>query len=589
MNRILILPYQSSQATLDTAYISEGILEELIQALTSSKDLKICSRSTSLYLSKNHLSPIELLKQHQIDFVLEGFLKIEGEELIISSRVFSTKTDDLLLNTKFTTPLNFWTQSIRKLANDIISVTNSKAFYPSKYISTTQAKEYYLKGLYHWHRYTYDEMLLAIQAYKKSIKEDANFALAYAGIADCYSIIGIMGFSEPKEAFKQANTFLFKSLELDNTRSDTYVSAAFINIFSEYDFPKAKLNLEKALTLNTKSVKVHHTYAMYYIHLAEFNLAEKHSAITIKQEPLAIPHYAMMIRILFYKRQFKAAKTVIDQALLLDSESHILIEYCGFYYLFTGQIELAIDHFKLSLAYYANNPMALAHLAYAYSKVSFYEESRAVERQIKHMATDQNKGIIAYALALVKLGYHDYDAFFEHANLAVNLGVGVFPADLKCNPLFTEVQQDKRYSIIMDRCRMLDNSSIQLKERRPIARCEIQTNTSEIFKCDPQDILFIKANDNYSVIYWYDNGILRNNMLRISLKRLEEQFNPFNYLYRCHKSFIINLLHPIAVIGNKRETWVESKALPIRIPVSRSKTIFLKEALKMIKRPSAAQ
>lgn len=580
MDKILILPYRYQKSKDDIDYISEGIVEELMNWLSRSKDLNICSRSTSLFLSKHHLPPQELYKQYQIDYVIEGSYKVEESKIILTSRVFSTRTDQLLLTTNQPSPLKYWTQSVRDLAGQIRRVTNSTQPKPEdEILKTSQAKEYYLKGLYHWHRYTHKEMELAILAFKKSIKEDSNFALAYAAMADCYSIIGIMGFNTPKDAFEKANILLFKSLELNNTRSDTYVSAAFINIFSERNFPKANQNLERALTLNRNSVKANHTYAMYYIHLANFDLAEKHSAITIKEEPLAIPHYAMMIRILFYKKQFKRAIKIINQALKLDSESHVLLEYKGFYHLFSGEVEKAIDCFKLSLRYYPNNPMVLAHLSYTYSKAFFYEESSQVENQIKDLKTKENEGIIAYALALVKLGQNKYNAFFEYAEQAVTIGIGIFPVDLKCNPLFTEVQKDKRYTSIMHKCGLLDHSIFPFPNRRAIERCQLKTGTAEVFHCDPQDILYIKANDNYCTIFCYNNGILKNTLLRISLKSIEQQLQDYYYINRCHKSFIINTLHQVCLKGNKREAWLESKALPIRIPVSRSKIEFLKTTL----------
>ena len=128
-------------------------------------------------------------------------------------------------------------------------------------------------------------MLLAIGFFRKSIKENESFALPYAAIADCYSIIGTMGFEPPISAFKLAKEFVNKALILNNKRSESYVSAAFIDMFYERDFPQAKANLNQAISLSNDNLKAHHALAMYYIHKADFENAEKHSTITMQSLP----------------------------------------------------------------------------------------------------------------------------------------------------------------------------------------------------------------------------------------------------------------------------------------------------------------
>jgi len=506
-------------------------------------------------------------ERYDIDYIIEGNVKNNDGDYQISTRLFTTSNEELLLNELTNFNLEKWIQPLESIANKIIvAINGGKTSQKHKREDKSKAREFYLRGLFHWHRYTHLEMLLAIQFFEKSIKENDTFAESYAALADCYSIIGLMGYEQPITAFKLARKFVNKALLLNDKRSDSYVSASFVEIFYNRNFQQAKINLAQALKLNSKNVKAHHVFAMYYIHKGDFINAEKHSAITIKLDPLALPHYSMMIRIQIYLKKYQYAIDYINAAMNIDSQSVALKEYRGYTNLFLGNLETTIADFKTNLEQDNNNPLAMAHLSYAYSKANFHQESRDIERRI------YNLNIKTYALAIVKIGQLDYKAFFKYSEKAVQLGIGIFPTELKCNPIFAEVREDPRFQKILKQCNLSDEISSFDKKRKLASIINIKSNTSETLTVDPQDISFIEASDNYCTVYWYDSGILKNKILRQTLKNVEEQLLPFNNIVRCHKTFMVNLNQELTITGNARAHFLESRSLPIRFPISRSKS-----------------
>jgi len=540
------------------------------------------SRSTSLYIQNNPLPSKELKERFDIDYVIEGNIKPKDGTFEIATRLFKTDKEELILNTKLSFELENWTTSLTPLVKEISdSVGESKMLNYPKSDEQNKARELYLRGLYHWHRYRYEEMLLAINFFKKSIKENKDYALPYAAIADCYSIIGIMGFDRPKEVFQTAKEHVNKAIVLNDKRSESYVSAAFISMFYTRDFKKAKINLEQAIKLNKDSVKAHHALAMYYIHKKELDKAEKHSLITIKLDSLALPHYAMMIRISIYKKNFEQAMDYINVALNIEENSlPFLLELRGFVEVITGKIESAIEDFTFCLDKVNADPLYYANLAYAYSKSNFYNESRELEQQLEKLKSPKDTGTYDYAKALIKLGRADYSSFFSHMKKAVNSNLGMLPGELMCNPLFSEVRKDERYIELLKLCGLIESNDIVFKQRRPTSAVNITTNTSEILSFDPQDLSFIEGSDNYSTVYWHDEGVLKNKMLRITLKSLEEQLSDFDYIIRCHKSFIINLNEELSITGNAKAYFLESSYLPKRIPISRTKSDLVKNFIQ---------
>ncbi|MBL4668972.1 MAG: LytTR family transcriptional regulator DNA-binding domain-containing protein [Flavobacteriales bacterium] len=572
MNKILILPYNISKSINDLDYLSEGILEELNQLISTNSNLKTTSRSTSFYLLDNPIPPAEIKERYNIDFIIEGSVKFKDGTYQISTRLFKTANEELLLNNQSDINLEKWTQPLNGISNNTIAAINGKkANQEESSNENSIAKQLYLRGIYHWHRYSYEEMLLAIQLLKKSIKEDEHFALPYAALADCYSIIGMMGYEQPVQAFKLAKEFVTKSLLLNDKRSDSYVSAAFVDIYYNRDLSQAKINLEQALKLNRDNLKAHHVMAMYYIHKGDFLEAEKHSIITIKLDPLALPHFAMVIRIQLYLKRYQKAIDYINMAMNIDEKSAMVKAYRGYANLFLGNLESAIEDFKAVLEQQKESPMSMANLSYAYSKANFHQESRDLEQSIKQMDIKNDTGVIAYALAIVKLGQSDYNAFFNYSQKAIDIGIGVFPAELKSHPIYSEVREDSRFQKMLVQSNLSDEKSNFTQKRNPISSINITTNTSETLTIDPQDISFIQANDNYSTIYWHESGILKNKLLRITLKHLEQQLVVFKNIIRCHKTFMVNLNQELNITGNARGLFFEGKSLPIRIPISRLK------------------
>lgn len=572
MKKILILPYHVSNKLEDSEYLSEGILEELIYLISSVFGLSTTSRSTSLYLKNNPIPHSEIKLRFDVDYVLEGSIKYKDEELFLLSQLYDASNETLILSFKNEITLEKWTQPLDVLVRKISEkILGSNIAVKKLNDDTSKAREYYQQGLYHWNRFTHDEMLLGISFLKKASRENQSFALPFAALADCYSIIGLMGYDNPKEAFKQAKSAVEKALKLNDKRSESYVSAAFVNIFNDRNFNKAKANLDQALKLNKNSIKAHHVYAMYFIHISDIHNARKHSLLTIKLDPLALPHYAMMTRISLYQRKFKNALDYANLGLNINSEALPLIELRGITTLLSGNTESAIEDFKHCIQNDNQNPYYYAILAYAYSKIGFYEESRALESKVNLLPIKKETGFFDYALAIIKLGQTDIKGFLYYIEKSASCGIGFILGELLNNPMFSEVKKNPRIQALLMKFNHLMTENSFKKVKIPSTAIHLTSHTKEIIILDPQDISFIESHDNYCTVYWQDSGILTKKMLRVTLKNIEEQLRSFKYIVRCHKSFMINLNEDMHITGNAKGAFFESSYFPIRIPISRAK------------------
>lgn len=576
MNKILILPYHLDTTLVDHDYLSEGVLEELIDQVCDYRDMQAVSRSTSLYLHENPISAKELDDKYSVDYLVEGRIKKTGEGYVISTRLLKTKEEKLLFKNSIPLDVDNWMESITEVVESImVHISQKKKDSTTLPPVQTKAREHYLKGVYHWHRYSYEEMRLAIHAYRQAIKADETFAQPYAGIADCYSVIAYTGSEDPIQSYQKAKEYIQKAIQLNDKRSESYVSAAMLNLFYDHDLSKAKSNLDYALRLHPESVKAHHVMSMYYMYKLEHKLAEKHSVYTLKKEPLAIPHYTILVAIKIVQKNYKEAMEYLNTAMQIEPESIRLMELRGEINLLQGHLEAAIEDFLHCIQQSPSSYLTYGLLSYTYSSLGEKQDSLMIMEKFKEQQPAKHTGYYDYVHALAKLGYQDYDGFFQHIHKTLQLGYVLPIGHIMANPLFSEIRQDSRYNKLLTQFNFINKPVLSL-QRKEASYITIHTNSKESLTLDPQDIHFIESEGNYCWVHWYEDNQRKKKLFRVTISQLEKQLTTLKYLYRCHKSYLINLDLEVKVEGNAKGYFFNSPYINKRIPISRSKNNFIK-------------
>lgn len=585
MKKILVLPYDLTEELVETSISSERILEGLIDFLLVYPQISTASKSTSNYLSQNPL-PTNLIKEnHNIDFILEGGLKISNNGITLTTRLINTSDESILLRIKHTFLVDELTSTLENISSTIYKKINQNKLtpVPSTKKDKNKAEEEYQTGLLHWNRYTHDELKLAIKYFKKSIRHDSDFVLAIAALADCYCVIGVMGFEEPKAALLEAKSFVQKAFKLSNKRSEVFVSAALVDMFLERDYLQAKVHLTQALLLNKTSLKAKHTFAMYYLHTNDLLSAEKYALYNVQNAPMDIPHYDMLAKIYLYKKEFEKGLSYVEKALQLDTDSIEIKELEGHLNMHLGHYEKAIECYQICRFKKPNNPLYHSNLAYVFSKSNYHFDSRKVIEEIHELKPKiNNTGTFHYAKSIISLGQQNYNDFFKQINIALVNGLGMFIGELICNPIYNEIRKDKRFRLLLEHLNLnlLQEETVSVKKKLPASHITFSTKTKEKFTIDPQYLAYVESHGNYSKVYWFEQNILKNRLLRVPISNLEQQFSQLSYIHRCHKTYIINLNEPLTISGNSKGYFFESNYFPIRIPISRSKA---SEFIKKIK------
>jgi len=267
LKSIAVLPFKDMSSQQDQTYFCEGLAEELINALTQIKDLKVASRTSSFSFKEKEADIREIGKVLNVGSVLEGSVQKAGNRLRITAQLISV-----------TDGYHLWSQRFDRTADDIFAIQDEismavvemlkgelleeeKQKVTKRHTENKDALNLYLRGLYFWNRRFHGDMIRAVDFYQRAIDKDPDYAPPYVGIANVFNIMGYWGFIHPGTAYTKSKAMLQKAMTIDNSSSEMYSSLAFLCNGYEWDPAAAERYLLKSLELNPQNVYAHAWYA----------------------------------------------------------------------------------------------------------------------------------------------------------------------------------------------------------------------------------------------------------------------------------------------------------------------------------------
>ena len=276
--RLAVLPLTTSGVSTEYEYFAEGMTEELITVLSNIKDLRVIARSSVFRYKGSTKSVGEIAHELNVGSVLEGNIRMMGNRVRVSVQVIDSSSEEHL-----------WASSYDRELSDIFAVQGDIAKQVSKALraklrgsekvrvakkqtESIDAYSLYLKGRFALHKRNKQAMEEAIKYFEEAIVMDGKYARAYAGLADCYLLMGSYGYSPTKDAYSTVKKYVSKALELDDNLPEAHVALGFLLEAYYYDFAGAREQFEHAITLSPSNSQARHWYA---INLATSNRLEE--------------------------------------------------------------------------------------------------------------------------------------------------------------------------------------------------------------------------------------------------------------------------------------------------------------------------
>jgi TolB-like protein/class 3 adenylate cyclase len=294
-NSVAVLPFANFSPNPENEYFSDGITEEIINALVKLDGLQVPSR-TSVFAYKNTKKDIrEIGKELNVATVLEGSVRQAGNKIRVTAQLINTDDGFHIWSEKYDGELkdifkvqDEISQKIAEKLEQNFEFSISRNLYEASTDSVV-AYNHYLQGLYYWNKRTPESVQKAIDCYRKAIKKCATYTKAYSGLANCYSFLGTIGHLKGKAAFPKAEKFALKALELNGFRGESFVSLGFVDLFYKWDYNSAEANFRKAITMEPNNEEARIALAMYYRITGDLERMFHHTKAASKIAPVSLP------------------------------------------------------------------------------------------------------------------------------------------------------------------------------------------------------------------------------------------------------------------------------------------------------------
>ena len=291
-NRIAILPFANFSPDAKDEYFADGITEEIISTVSGISGLSVISRTSVMGYKGTTKKVKEIGKELDVGSVLEGSFRKAGNKIRIATQLIDVAGDRHLWAENYDRELDdvFAVQSdiARQVANALrVKILPRDQTHIEKIPTRNpEAHSLYLKGRYYWNQRSKDSLLKAIEEYEAAIKLDPDYALAYSGIADSYSVLGDHNYLPYAEAFSKQREYALKAVERDETSAEARTSLAAA-LRNEREYSAAEAEIEKALELNPSYATAHHWYGVHLLYTGRREGALQEALTAQKLDPLS--------------------------------------------------------------------------------------------------------------------------------------------------------------------------------------------------------------------------------------------------------------------------------------------------------------
>ena len=347
---IAILPFVNMSADPENEYFSDGLAEELINALTRFENLRVVARTSSFAFKGEKIDIREVGQRLNVKTLLEGSVRKAGKRVRVTAQLVNVEDGyhiwseryDRDLEDVFAVQDEITIKIIDKLKADL---ELPKKIQEKRHSENLEAYDLYLKGRYYINRLSPELVDKTISCYKQALEKDPDYALVYVGLAEAYGLLSI-GFDilPSKDTMPKAREAAEKALQLDPALAEAHAALALIATFYDWDRKTAEKCYQKAFELNPNSASAHMWSELYYSFL-EGNFDKALAEINRAQEldPLNLLIKLRVGYVHYYMRDFDRA---IDQFKeIIDLEPKYAIGYHGLMdaYGQKGLLEKAIE------------------------------------------------------------------------------------------------------------------------------------------------------------------------------------------------------------------------------------------------------
>jgi len=451
--RIVILPFANISPDIADEYFADGMTDELIAVLSKIGSLRVVARTSAMRFKGEKATANRIGQELKVGSLIEGSVRKSKNRVRITVQLVDTQSEEQL-----------WTETYDRDLQDIFSVQSDIAQQVASALElrlgvrensallqqqtqNPEAYSLYLKGRNRWNLRSENEINRAIKYFEEAIGRDPGYALAYAGLADCYSILGYYGFRRSTAVLPRAKELAEKALSLNDSLAEAHASLGEILMQYYFDWKRAGSELDRAIELNPSYATAHFWRATHYMALGRIDesLAQVRKAVEL--DPLSMIILTNAARDLYLAGRYDESIDQYRRSLQVDHDFPIAHKGLAEVYTQKGMHEEALREIERAILLSERSIFILDDLGYVYACAGKLEEARKVLEDLDGLATDQyvssyGRAVIHAALGEKEIAMAWLEKAYEERSFLVYI---------KVDPAFDVLRKEEKFARLLDK------------------------------------------------------------------------------------------------------------------------------------------
>lgn len=455
---IAVLPFKALVMENRDEALELGMADTLISKLNSIRELTVRPLSMVRRYGGTEQDPFAAGRELGVEAVLDGYIQRSDDRVRVSARLVRVGDEKQLwagqFDAKFTDIFSVQDSISERVAGELaLRLTGEEQeLLFRKYTADAEAYGLYLKGRFFWDKRTPEGTKRAVDYFQQALERDSAYALAYAGIADCYRRLPIMSDVPSREAFPKATEAALKALEIDDQLSEAHTTLGWIKFWYEWDWEGAEKEYRRALEINPNYPSAHMGYAHLLSNLGRHEEALEEVDRALKLEPLSSFNGAMKGQFLFHARRYPQALVQLQKTLEIEPNFSIGQLLLGKSYEQVGQYEEALEAFRKSKELSSSPSVAISLSGHTYALSGRREQAERALRELKAISAERY--VPPYNVARVYQGLRNSDETLRCLESAYQER-DVHMVFLGADPLWDSLRSDPRFIGLLKRMKLL--------------------------------------------------------------------------------------------------------------------------------------
>ena len=459
IDSLAVLPFDSSTVDSEDEYLADGITESILNKLTKISGLRVVPRSTVFRYKRRAIDIRLVAAELRVRAVVTGRVLQRGQQLTVSAELTDAASDSQL-----------WGDRISRHADDIFAVqeeiaaeivkslrlhlsTEERDELMRRYTEDSVAYRSYLRGRYQWNKRTGEGFLRAIEHFQEAIDRDPTYALAYAGLADTYNVLGYYNYLAPRDAYPKAKAAATRALEIDESLAQAHASLGYTRLFFDWDWNGAEASFRRAITLDPHYASAHQWYAWHKLVTRNIDEMIDLMRLALQLDPLSLIINAHMGYAFFWAGRLEEALEQLNKTLALDPTFALTYWPLGAVYIYMGRSEEAIASFQ-RLVDLTQGAIGLGYLGITAGIGGRPDIAREALTRLEHASA--TRYVSPLDLAICHAGLGELDAAFLRLEQAYIERVSDL-VRLRMLPWPVEIRKDSRFKSLVARVGMPDS------------------------------------------------------------------------------------------------------------------------------------